>query len=152
MAQTTHQVARSCAAIWISDDCATWYNAGGEVISLQDPQQSVMSGETYTLTGDTALISGGKREPIEITVNIVYTETDQETYERVRNIFETAGCGKRLCVKYSPRGGNAGDELLVLDGILTEFGYPPVDAESAGPIMTYFKVKGPYWTTSIIAS
>ena len=156
MAQTTAQVTQSCGQVEISTnvDCSSWYDASGEVQSVTGMDQTRMSGEAYTLAGDVALLGGGKREPIELEFAIVYTETDAEVYERVRTLFELPGyCGFPFCVRWSPRGGNAGDEQLTTYlGVLTGFSYPPLDASSGGVIMGAFTVKTAYITTAIISS
>jgi hypothetical protein len=152
MAQTTAQVTQSCGEVEISTnaDCSAWYDASGETQSVTGMDQTRMSGEAYTLEGDTALIGGGKREPMELEFSIVYTETDAETYERVRTLFELPGyCGFPFCVRWSPRGGDAGEEqITTASGILVSFSYPPLDASSGGVIMGGFTVKTPYVTTA----
>ena len=112
-----------------------------------------MSGEAYTLTGDTALVAGGKKEPMELVFVIVYSEDDDDAYELVREHFETAGCGGNFCARWSPRGGSAGHEqIATAEGVLVSFIYPPMDAGAGGPIMAGFTLKAPYVTTTIVAS
>ena len=112
-----------------------------------------MSGEGYTFDGDMPIIKGGKREPMESTVVIIYTETDAEAYEQARAIFEASDCGNTICFRYSPAGGDAGEEMLTSgEGTIVSFTYPPVDAASAGPIIGGFTIKHPGFTTTIVAS
>jgi len=154
MAQTTNQVPLSCGKLELSfDSCATWYDASGETVSLAPPQQTRMSGETYTLDGDNALIGGGKKEPMELVFVIVYTEADAEAYERIREAFETTGCGGTTCARWSPRGGSAGHEqITTATGTIISFTYPPMDATTGGVILGGFTLKVPYVTTTIVAS
>jgi len=154
MPQTTNQVALGCGQLELStDSCGTWTDISGESQSIGGTEQGRMSGEAYTLDGDTALVGGGKREPLELMVVIVYTEADAEAYELAREAFETTGCGGDVCLRWSPRGGNAGDEQLTsAEGILVNFIYPPMDASTGGVIMSGFTVKAPSIATTIVAS
>jgi len=155
MAQTTNQVPMACGKLEISvDDCVSWTDISGEAQSISGTEQTVMSGEAYTFSGDTALPGGGKREPMELEVVIVYTEADDEAYQLVRNAFEEAGtCGGEICLRWSPRGGSAGHEQLTTgSGQLTSFTYPAMDASAGGPIMVGFTVKVGSITTTIVAS
>jgi hypothetical protein len=155
MPQTTGGVALACGQLEISLDgaCASYTDISGESQSVEGTEQTRISGEAYTFDGDTAIIRGGKREPMELVFVIVYTETDDEAYEIIRESFETAGCGVNVCVRWSPRGGNAGDERITSGtGILVSFTYPTMDATAGGPILAGFTVKVPGTSTTIVAS
>jgi len=154
MTQTTGAVAQSCGQVEVSfDGCDSYVDVSGQVSSLIPGAQARMSGEAYTLSGDTAIVKGGKREPMELTFVIVYTETDAEIYEQARALFEGTECGADMCVRWSPGGGNAGDEIITTDtGVLVSFTYPNVDAATAGPILGGFTAKVPGTTTTIVAS
>jgi hypothetical protein len=144
----------ACGQLEIStNNCVTWTDISGEAQSLGGTEQTRMSGEAYTLTGDTALVGGGKREPMELVAAIVYTETNTEAYELVRTAFEATGCGGDFCLRWSPAGGSIGDERVTTGaGILVSFTYPPMDAATGGPIMAGFTVKVASTSTTIIAT
>jgi hypothetical protein len=153
MAQTTGAVTQSCASVDIGTDGTNWTDISGETQSVTPGEQTLMTGEAYTFSGDLPIVKGGKREPMESVFAIVYTETDAEAYEQARAIFEASDCGNIIYVRYSPAGGNADDEILTSgEGTIVSFTYPPVDAASAGPIMAGFTVKHPGFTTTIVAS
>lgn len=153
MAQTTGAVANACAVVEISNNGTTWTNISGQAQSVADTEQTRMSGEAYTFDGAGAIVKSGKKEPLELTFTIVYTETDAEAYEQVRARFETATCSPNFYVRWSPAGGNADNERIQSDaGVITAFTYPPADAAEGGPIITGFKVKVGNLTTTIIAS
>jgi len=154
MAQTTGQVPLACGKLEIStDSCVTWTDISGEAQSLGGTEQARMSGEAYTLDGDTALIAGGKREPMELVAAIVYTEVNVEAYDLVRAAFEATGCGGGFCLRWSPKGGSAGDDRITTGaGILVSFTYPPMDASAGGPIMAGFMVKVASTSTAVVAS
>lgn len=153
MAQTTAAVAMACGKVEFSADCVTYLDISGEAQSVAGTEQSRISGEGYTFSGDTAIVKGGKREPMELEFVIVYTETDAEAYEQIRSSFEAAGCGNDVCVQWSPAGGNADNEQITsASGILISFTYPPIDATAGGPVLSGFVLKTPGVTTSIVSS
>lgn len=153
MAQTTGAVAQACGQVEISTDGVAWTDISGETQSFTPGEQTAMSGEAYTLSGDTPIIKGGKREPMENEFVIVYTETDAEAYEQARAIFESSDCGNVAYVRYSPKGGNADDEQLTSgEGAIISFTYPPLDASTGGPIIAGFTIKHNGFTTTIVSS
>lgn len=154
MPQYTGHMPMACGQVETSTtgEDESWLDVSGGVQSVQDTEQTRKSGEAYTISGDTAAIGAGKREPMELTFVILYTETDAELYQVARTQFETA-CGGDFYVRWSPGGGNIGDERITSGlGILIGFTYPPLDASSGGPILGGFKVKVPSVTTAVIAS
>lgn len=154
MAQTTNQVSIACGQLEISTDGSAWTDISGEAQSISQPEQTRMTGEAYTLDGDYALPGGGKRQPMEITATIIYTEVDAEAYQVTRNRFElTSSCGENFWIRYSPAGGSAGDERITSGpGYLISFLYPNMDASAGGVITCGFTVKVGYVTTAVIAS
>ncbi len=153
MAQTTAAVAQACGQVEIGTDGTNWTDISGVTQSLVPGAQSLISAEAYTLDGDTAIVKGGKREPMESEFVIVYTETDAEGYEQARAIFESSDCGNVIYVRYSPGGGSADDEQLTSgEGTIVSFTYPPVDASQGGPILGGFTVKHNGFSTAIVAS
>lgn len=154
MAQTTEAVANACAKVEISTaaDCAGLVDISGSTQSVSVPGQSRMSGESYTFDGDYAIIRTGKREPLEITFNIVYTDENTEAFEIARGIFETIDCDSEVCVVWSPAGGGVGDQEFTASGYLINFQYPPVDASSGDPVMCDFVIKAAKVTASAVSS
>lgn len=153
MAQTTNAVAMSCGQVEISSDGVSYTDISGETQSMTPGAQTLMSGEAYTLDGDTPIVRGGKREPMESEFVIVYTEADAEAYEQARAIFEASDCGNVIYIRYSPQGGAANQEQLSSgQGTIISFTYPPVNAGEAGPILAGFTVKHNGFTTTIVAS
>lgn len=152
--QTTAAVPQSCGIIEISTDNSNWTNISGETNTLEPPTQTRMVGEVRTLAGEGPIVKGGKKEAMDVVVKITYTETDAEAYQQIRSIFEATGCGAgAMYLRYSPRGGSADHERLTSDqGTLTEWIYPGLNAEEAGPIMTGFTLRIGGFTTTVISS
>ena len=143
----------SCGYVGTSTDGASYTDVSGSAMSISDTAQTRITGEAYTLTGDKAIVKGGKREPMEPTITIIYSETDAEAYEQMRLVHETDACGTDVYIQWSPRGNSADDELVTSDaGVISEWVYPPLDASGGGPIVVSFKVKTPGVTTTIVSS
>lgn len=149
MAQTTDQVSMADGDVEYSTNGTAWTSISGSITSVEDTTQTRMSGETYTLDGDTALITYGKREPMELTFKAVYTEQSGEAFEVVRALFEA---GTAVYFRWSPKGIGASGRFVftTANGTgaaagfkITEFTYPGQDATSGDPVMTGWKLKVP---------
>ncbi len=153
MVQTGDSVALACGLLEIAADCADWQNISGSSSTVGGTGQTRMSGEAYTFDGTGPIIQGGKKEPMELIFEIVYSETALEAFEYVRALFEAASCGADMCARWSPGGGNGGDALYTTgNGRLVSFTYPPMDAKTGGPIMAGFTLKVGEITQSVIAT
>lgn len=155
MPQTNDAIPLACELLEIATDanCAGWVDISGSSQTLGGTDQSRISDQAYTLDGDGAIITAGKKEPMELVVEIVYTETAGEAFELVRAAWETGGCRGRACLRWSPAGGNIGDFIFTTDrGYLINFIYPPADATAGGPIMVGFTLKASEITTSVVAT
>lgn len=157
---TTEFVPSSCAQVEVkTTEAGNWIDITGESQAVSGTEQTRLSGEAYVFAGDKAIVTSGSREPMELTFDIVYTEVDPlpesqaEAYELVKDVFQdTSGCGAKLWVRYSPKGGNAGDERIEADGYLTSFTFPEVDASSGDPIMSSFSLTVSEVSTVVVAS
>jgi hypothetical protein len=155
MAQTTAQVANACAKVEVSFDstCTSWTDISGTASSISGTEQARNSGEAYTFDGDSALMAVGKLQPMDLKVVIVYTETDAESYDKIRLQFELAACNAFLCIRWTPRGTGEGyEQIQSTKGVLTSFTYPPIDATNGGPILAGFTLRVAKVTTSTVAS
>lgn len=156
MAQTVGSVPIACGKLEINPtaDCeeASWVDISGEDQSMTPASKTRKSGEAYTLDGDGAIIQGGKLEPMDLVFAIVYTEIVTEAFHVAMTAFEAA-CGGKLCVRWSPKGGNAGDwQFTTVASVVTSFTYPPMDATVGGPILVGFTVKAPCVEKTLITS
>ncbi len=150
MAQTQGAVACVDAKVEFSTNGSSWTDISGSSNSVDPGTQTRQNGETYTFQGDTAILTAGKREPLEITVRAVYTETAGEAYALMRAAFEAAGSVGYI--RYSPRGGATGQDVYTSPaGIITELPYPMADATDADPKLMEVTVRVPYLTKSVAA-
>lgn len=150
MAQTTGAVPGVNCKVEFSADGSAWTDISGSTSVVESPEQSGMSGEAYTFSGDNPIVTAGKKEPIEITVKIIYTETAGEAFKVVRTQWQTSGRVGYL--RWSPRGGSSGQEQNTTGvGVLTAFTWPGTDAGDGKPIACGFKLKAPLITPSTVA-
>lgn len=152
MTQTIGALPSAVGKLEIGTDGVVWVDISGSAMSLDAPEQARMSGEAYTLDGDIAIITGGKREPMELAFSIVYSEVANEAWDEAQDIFETVGGGD-VYVRWSPGGGDVGDWQFTSDrGVLTGLTYPGTNAGEGGPIMTGFKVKTAQVTQAVVSA
>lgn len=157
MAQTTGAISGKDLKIEVSSDGSTWTNISGSANSVNPGEQTRMTGETYTGDGAGAIITSGKREPMEVEVRIVYTETSGEAFATVKARHESADGSMYL--RYSPKGGQTGEyqytsatgDGVAAAGIVSGFTYPETDAGSGDPILAGFKLKVPALLQAAVA-
>ena len=141
MAQTTGAVtgAASTISIYVS---AAYVDISGSSQSIDAVTATVVSGDAYTFSGNYSIITVGKFEPVEVKVNILYTETAAEAFQSVRALFEANTATK---LKWLPLGSASGADQYetMATGYITAMDYPPIDASSAGPVMVSFTIKAP---------
>jgi hypothetical protein len=141
MAQTTgaYTGAAATVSIYVS---AAYVDISGSSQSIDVTTATVVTGEAYTFDGNFALTTVGKYEPVEVKVNILYTETAAEAFQYVRALFEARTATQ---VKWLPGGAASGSDQYETKtvGYVTAMDYPPIDATSAGPVMVSFTVRAP---------
>lgn len=142
MAQTTGGMS------WVDADVeASTDNFGSDVddfagyaTKLEQSGGNRQSGEAYTMDGDTAIVKRGKREPIELTLDVVYTEgADPAAFEKARAAYEA---GTSFNLRWYPASKTSGSFMFTsVGGLITEFTYPQGEAESGDPLVCTIKVK-----------
>ena len=152
MAQTTYGVPQPCGYIAISTDCVTYTDISGYANSVTPPEQTRITGEAYTFSGDTAIFKAGKRQPVAVPVSIVYTEDDAGAFDKLEAVHDADDCPSEVCLRWMPRGNTAGYQEYTITGNLTGFQYPPMDASAGGPILVTFTMTGPEIVTTIKSS
>jgi hypothetical protein len=154
--QTSGAIPKGCGKLEINltEDCSgPWYDISGESTSLAQPSQDRLNDVMFTLDGIGALIEGGKLQPLELTFIIVYTEIVDEAFDLLADYWISDECSPKMCVRWSPAGGNVGDEeYLVAGALFIRFAYPGVDASAGGPIPGGFAVKARKIYRSTISS
>jgi len=130
------------AKIEFSTDGTTWVDASGVTnrVDISGGGRSVS--EFFAPNSDTPILTTGKRAALELTLNVAFENPGSgSVWEMVLNAYEGNGA---FWVRWSPAGGNSGDERFVADpGIVTSPVYPPGDASSADMVVMDFTVKTP---------
>jgi hypothetical protein len=141
MPQTTGAVTGAAATVSIYVSAA-YVDISGSSQSIDVTTATVVTGEAYTFDGNFALTTVGKYEPVEVKVNILYTETAAEAFQSVRALFEARTATQ---LKWLPLGAASGADQYETKtvGYITAMDYPPIDASSAGPLMVSFTVRAP---------
>jgi len=125
-------------ALEISTDGVTFEDISGQGNTIEPGDQTRMVGSGYAFGCDTAIITSGKREEIEITVNVIYTEVDGEAFDLLESAFEN---NDPVWVRWFPKGKADGNfQFDVNQGILSSFQSPSIDASSADPLIATFTV------------
>ncbi len=148
MAQTTNAISFAGAKVEVSTDGTTWTDISGFATAVELGGGERQTGTAFTFDGDTAIIRGGKREPLEVTVRVVYTEGASDPAETVRAAYEN---GTDLYIRWSPKGGASGDALFTTDAaVVTTPPYPAGEAGSGDPVVIEFTALTPKVTRSTI--
>ena len=138
MAQTTDGMSFIKAKVFVSTDNSTWTDVSGHGAGIAVSGGSRGAGEQNTFDGDTPIVVSGKRSSVDVTVRFVYTEDSSHPFDIVRGQYETEGGA--LYVQYSPEDPG-GDWYKTGAAVITEFGYPVGDSDSADVVLSEFTVK-----------
>ena len=153
MVQTTTSLPLGCGLLEIDVGCAdSWTNISGSSTSLDPITQDRLTGEAYTLDGNGAIVNGGKVQPFDATFTVVYTETAGEAWLLILAAWEAVSCDSSICVRWSPGGGNVGDLIYTINGVMSSITYPNNNASEGGVIMAGFKVRAGAITRDTITS
>ncbi len=143
--KTSSAVAQACLKVEISADGVTWTDIGSEGTTVTLPKEVVTTGSVPVFGDDYHVTTSGKIAPITVTVSGVYTEEALEAFEQVLDAWETAGCGKRLDLRVTPRGGGVGQrEITISPGKLVGLKPPDMSAADGGPALFEFDIYGNY--------
>ena len=108
MTQATGGMSFASHYVGFSANGSAWTDVSGYSNSVSVSGGERVTGTAYTADGDTAIIKNGKRQPLTVTVRIVYTETSSQAYDMAKDAYEVAGGGP-FYVRWSPGGGDAAD-------------------------------------------
>src|SRR5690349_14338311 len=132
MSQTTGAMSSIDARMQTSPDGTNWTDHSGEATRVTPTGGGRQTGSRNTLEGDFPVVTNGKRILMDVEVEYLYTEGASDLFEVVRAAYEA---GTALYVRWAPKGGQTGEfQFTTTVGRITDFLYPPVDAESADPI------------------
>ena len=125
---------------------ATTFTSYVDELSVIDaPTSTRMSGEVYVFGEDTAAVTFGKLEPIEITARGVYTESTTSAFY-VLDAAHTTACGGKAAIRWSPAGcttANRSFRSSTTVAKMVSLTYPGGDAASGDPLTYEFTIRTP---------
>lgn len=150
MAQTTSGVSGRAVYIALATDGSTFTDISGLANSVEVDGGERNMGETFTATGDTPIVTPGKRAAMNVKVKSVYTEATSEAYALAKAAYEA---GSALYVRWAPKGNTTGNvQYTTASGIVTNPPYQGVaDVGDGSPLMTEFTVMVPSITQATVA-
>jgi len=151
MAQTTAAINGIASTVSIKVASGSYVDISGSTQSIDAATATIANSDTYTLDGSAAIILLGKVEPLDVTVNILYTEViTTEAFMVVNGAFVAKSA---VQIKWTPKGAASGANTIetAATGYITSLDYPAIDSTSADAIMTSFTVRCPGITYTDVA-
>lgn len=148
MAQTTGAVSAVNAVVEYSTDGSSWTDASGHGNKVTVSGGDRKTGAIETFTGDTMILTGGKRNTYKLAVDIVYTESTGE----LQRAAETAQrAGSPFYLRYTVKAASTGNRRFTSSaGILTKASVPSIDASDPKPVMVSLELETPELTPASI--
>lgn len=145
MAQTTGAITGAAAAVYLKVASGSLIDYSGQAQSVDAVTASVTTSDAYTFDGDNAIILVGKQEPVEVTINFLYTEVASELWDIAEAAFQAKST---VQVKWEPKGSTGKEIITDAGGYITSIVYPAVDAATAGPVVASITVRAPGISTA----
>lgn len=126
-----------------------WTDLSGSTNSLEISGGDWQIGTLFTFLGMTAILTSGKRDPLDIACNMAYTEIAGEAFETARPFYEN---GTPCYLRWSPKGGASG-QARYQSGTYSRvksFKWPGGTAEGGNPILAMLTVATADVTRSVI--
>ena len=158
MAITSDALSAVDARLEVSTNGTTWTDISGSANSVDPGSAKRATGMANVFDGDLPVVTIGKREPMEVTITALYTETAGEVFEVMRPLFDAH---TRVYFRYSPKGTGATGRAVYTtsnDGttigavVISELSWPKAEAESADPIAVEFKLLVPAFVRTTTGS
>jgi hypothetical protein len=142
MGQTTGAISFKAAKVeYYATGATTWTDISGTFNKVTQSGHTRSTGKAFTADGDTAIITRGKLEPVELDVTCVYSEIANETFKAIHDLHVTAG-GTDIFVRLTPKGTATGDQRFTCTvGTITSCGIPVGEVGKADPVLFSFKVE-----------
>lgn len=112
-----------------STNGTTWTAVNAEATAVEVGDASRMTSDVYAFDADTALVLSGKREPVDVTLRLLYTDADP--FDTLLSEFVNANT---LYIRWSPNGDNSGNKQYTASGPITTITFPQGEASSADPV------------------
>lgn len=111
--QTTGSISKGTnQKVEVSTDGSTWTDISGDITGVKTSGGEQAIGEQHVANGNYPIVVGsGKVSATTVEANFVYTETAGEAFQVAWARYE--GSQKTIYLRWSPKGGNIGDERYV---------------------------------------
>lgn len=140
MTQTTGAITGAAAVVSLKVASGSYVDYSGQAQSVDEVTATRASSTAFTFDGDNPIVLLGKEQPVEVTVNFLYTEVALELWEIAEAAFQA---GSTVQVKWEPQG-TAGKQIeTIAGGYITSITFPAVSAEGAGPVIASITVMAP---------
>jgi hypothetical protein len=105
MALPTGTLSSCTMCVMLSTNGTSWTDFSDYLTVIEGPEMVRQSGEAYVFGEDIAVVTGGKREPVEIQLRGVYVDTTETSnpFSFVWAEF-TVDCGDMVHVRWAPAG------------------------------------------------
>lgn len=148
MPQTAGAMSFRNAVVEYSTNGTTWNDFSGIATGVEVSGGDRAQGEAYTGDADTAIVTIGKREPLQIGINVVYSEATGDHYVNLENAYIN---GTPIRVRWAPRGSATGNFRYTSDtGYITAFAPPGGEYESGDPILIEMEIVAPSYARAAI--
>ena len=117
--------------IYWSSDGSSYTDLSGTFNRIEQPEQNRITGSVYNFSDDTACIGKGKREPVEVTFEIVYDDSATGAFQTLYPYFTN---GSDIYLRWHPQGSGSGSSYTA-NGPLSNWVYPGGEAASGDPIV-----------------
>lgn len=137
-------------AIEFSINNTLWSDISGTTNSIDVPEQTVRNSVTNTFAAPGDIVTDGKFESIEVTVQGLYTEEANDLFEVIRACFRAK---TRIYLRWAPKGKGATGRFVFTTSndnttpgacLITAFTWPGAAAGSADAIPAGFKIRVPF--------
>lgn len=141
MAQTTGATTLRNVVIEWSTNSSAWVDVSGEANSVEPSGGATMSGEVYTGGSDAPIIGVGADEPVEVDINVVYTES---TTDGFMELYALKVARTPMRLRYAPKGTATGNyRWTTHTGYVVECMAPGGEIEDGTPLLAAAKIKAP---------
>jgi hypothetical protein len=149
MAQTTGGASFKDVVLEYSTGGTTFTDISGVMNSIEVNGGDRKSGEAWTASGDTPIVTFGKREPIEVNVKVVYSESATEGFQLA---YAAKSNGTTWYLRWAPKGSTTGNYRYTTGaGQVISCPEPGGPVESGEPILATFKFRCAAVTAAAIA-
>jgi hypothetical protein len=134
----------SCAmCVELSTDGTAWTDYSDWLSVLEPPELTRVTGEQPVFGEDTMVTTVGKRNPAEVRIRGIYTDTTvvaSSPFELLWDQYEVT-CGGAACVRWGPAGCTTDDQVFTTatgathDSELISITPPGGDAADGAPLM-----------------